>query len=620
MLSNIMLATIFVLTTTTKVESMIPVGVIDARQIEQINKTTNINEVLNFRAHCNLEIKPTGAPLRGLTLLTRPDKAANQFDLRSRVDLNTIPANSVDRVEVLKGPAGTLYGSDVVAGVVNLITKADQTFNSLPSTITINPNLNLQANGWTKQEYGYQPYSVNLSIEYRKEWTTAAGLQFEPIGTWKYPMGSFYEPIDKPIRTQFFADGEPNKELQETMGGVTITSDNNQITQLFFPTIKPNQTEGFSLTGNYDFQSTSIPNFYTGLQQSNFPGVMDKLLQSGEFTPAELLAIIGMHAPEGEDMNHLFFPLAQQENPCNMDMDVPVGTLWLPSNPAYQSMTTGVSYTRHSFNNQHVFASLNYEPTQNPNQMRVLCMNMNKKEPAAGVKYLPYRCQDPVLRELTRRMNDSNFRGVWDQARLWIYTDKATMKQINEKLVSPMGESAYVMAVADVGIAGGLSAQQLLDKQMFTPNLLAGSAAPDYAVSWVAHNLLKNHSKEVAKWLDSSPAGLIELSGSSSEDYDREHLIKVLDYCLRSTSPELRKSALGFVKINAAKIPAAKGKIGDLRISLYTGKEDEVKLALEVMAANMATEKPKQALEHVAKNGPGEANKTMAQTILSGMN
>ncbi|MFM2041623.1 MAG: hypothetical protein RLY86_199 [Pseudomonadota bacterium] len=39
------------------------------------------------------------------------------------VDLNTIPVNAVERVEVLRDGAGALYGSDAVAGVVNLVLK-----------------------------------------------------------------------------------------------------------------------------------------------------------------------------------------------------------------------------------------------------------------------------------------------------------------------------------------------------------------------------------------------------------------------------------------------------------------------------------------------------------------
>jgi iron complex outermembrane receptor protein len=42
------------------------------------------------------------------------------------VDLNTIPASIVDRIEILKDGASSLYGSDAIAGVVNIITKKKQ--------------------------------------------------------------------------------------------------------------------------------------------------------------------------------------------------------------------------------------------------------------------------------------------------------------------------------------------------------------------------------------------------------------------------------------------------------------------------------------------------------------
>jgi len=39
------------------------------------------------------------------------------------VDLRDIPVNNVERVEVLRGPASSLYGSDAMAGVLNIITR-----------------------------------------------------------------------------------------------------------------------------------------------------------------------------------------------------------------------------------------------------------------------------------------------------------------------------------------------------------------------------------------------------------------------------------------------------------------------------------------------------------------
>jgi iron complex outermembrane receptor protein len=42
------------------------------------------------------------------------------------VDLNTIPINMIDRIEVLQAGASPLYGSDAIAGVVNIITVQQQ--------------------------------------------------------------------------------------------------------------------------------------------------------------------------------------------------------------------------------------------------------------------------------------------------------------------------------------------------------------------------------------------------------------------------------------------------------------------------------------------------------------
>ena len=43
--------------------------------------------------------------------------------ISSAVDLNTVPVSIVDRIEVIKDGASAIYGSDAVAGVVNIITR-----------------------------------------------------------------------------------------------------------------------------------------------------------------------------------------------------------------------------------------------------------------------------------------------------------------------------------------------------------------------------------------------------------------------------------------------------------------------------------------------------------------
>ncbi|URD61788.1 TonB-dependent receptor [Sphingomonas sp. KRR8] len=52
--------------------------------------------------------------------------ATSASGIPATVDLNTIPANMIDRIEVLQAGASPLYGSDAIAGVVNVITVSQQ--------------------------------------------------------------------------------------------------------------------------------------------------------------------------------------------------------------------------------------------------------------------------------------------------------------------------------------------------------------------------------------------------------------------------------------------------------------------------------------------------------------
>jgi iron complex outermembrane receptor protein len=125
-------------------ESVAPVAVITREEIERSGKPT-ISEVLrdipqnggaSFNETFTNSFSPgaAGISLRGLgqksTLVLINGRrmsgygfAQNIFD--TYVDLNAIPASAVERIEVLKDGASAVYGSDAIAGVVNVILRRD---------------------------------------------------------------------------------------------------------------------------------------------------------------------------------------------------------------------------------------------------------------------------------------------------------------------------------------------------------------------------------------------------------------------------------------------------------------------------------------------------------------
>lgn len=129
-----------------KTETTAPVDVINAAQVMAPTARMDLTAVLNYTAPSFNYNKQSGsdgadhidlASLRGLgpdqTLVLVNGKRRHQtafiamFGTRGRgntgTDLNAIPAGAIDRVEILRDGASAQYGSDAIAGVINIVTK-----------------------------------------------------------------------------------------------------------------------------------------------------------------------------------------------------------------------------------------------------------------------------------------------------------------------------------------------------------------------------------------------------------------------------------------------------------------------------------------------------------------
>jgi iron complex outermembrane recepter protein len=129
-----------------KTETAVPVDVVSVGQVMMPTARTDLTAVLNYAAPSFNYNKQSGsdgadhidlATLRGLgpdqTLVLVNGKRRHQtafvavFGTRGRgnsgTDLNAIPVSSIDRVEILRDGASAQYGSDAIAGVMNIILK-----------------------------------------------------------------------------------------------------------------------------------------------------------------------------------------------------------------------------------------------------------------------------------------------------------------------------------------------------------------------------------------------------------------------------------------------------------------------------------------------------------------
>lgn len=117
----------------------IPVSVLDAEDIEMesietldglLQQLPSIQQVTTAREStsgtdrsgvASVALRGLGVE-RTLTLLDGKRMVSSRTG-RSNVDLSTIPIDFIERIEVITGGASAIYGSDAMAGVVNIITK-----------------------------------------------------------------------------------------------------------------------------------------------------------------------------------------------------------------------------------------------------------------------------------------------------------------------------------------------------------------------------------------------------------------------------------------------------------------------------------------------------------------
>ncbi len=131
---------------------------------------TTVDQALKSAVGINIDdnFSGSGASLRGLDptrvlILIDGEKMVGR--VRGAIDLAQISLANVEKIEVVKGVGSTLYGSDAIGGVVNIITRKPQA------------QLRLNSAG----EYGtFNSYMQNLELESKRgSWGLQMGARFD---------------------------------------------------------------------------------------------------------------------------------------------------------------------------------------------------------------------------------------------------------------------------------------------------------------------------------------------------------------------------------------------------------------------------------------------------------
>ena len=215
-------------------ETPVPVDIIPISKVVNQLGLVEINSILHYVApsfNANRQSGADGADhidpatLRGLgpdqTLVLINGKRRHQISLvnlygsRGRgntgTDLNSIPAAAIERIEILRDGASAQYGSDAIAGVVNIILKSS--VNELTATATAGTQMtgyggNLDYDGQKvleNQTDGFQ-YNANVNYGFKLEDKGFLNVTGDIVGKNK-TFRPNYEPIFPDNYRQKFGDG-----------------------------------------------------------------------------------------------------------------------------------------------------------------------------------------------------------------------------------------------------------------------------------------------------------------------------------------------------------------------------------------------------------------------------
>ena len=162
----------------------------------------NIGEVLNEQVGItvsganntrgtNLTVYTRGASSANTLILIDGVPAYDPSGISSEFDLNTFSISQIERIEIMKGAQSTLYGSDAVAGVINIITKKN-------STKPINLSVDLSAGSYdTYKESialsGGLPNGFNYFVGYSKTDSKGISAAYDSTGIKNFEKDGFHQ-------------------------------------------------------------------------------------------------------------------------------------------------------------------------------------------------------------------------------------------------------------------------------------------------------------------------------------------------------------------------------------------------------------------------------------------
>lgn len=318
-------------------ESPVPIDVIPLKQVINQVGQLDVTQLLTYLAPSFNSVRQTlgdatdqtdPAQLRGLgpdqVLVLVNGKRYHQTSLvnvngtvnkgTTGTDLNSIPASSIDHIEILRDGAAAQYGSDAIAGVVNIVLKRTKGFsltssfgenvtgydknyawnkinpsNMLPNHVNVNDGQNFQIGA----SYGFNLKKgyLNISGEYlRRDRSNRTGLYTGQI--WPVTDGATDDQIDQ-------QKGVARSKYDLRVGNSQMTSGGGVL------------NFAYPISNSLEVYAVGIVNFKSGISGGlyRYPYKLTTAANGGSFTASGLYSAATAAALVAQLYPYGFLPL-----------------------------------------------------------------------------------------------------------------------------------------------------------------------------------------------------------------------------------------------------------------------------------------------------------------------
>jgi hypothetical protein len=256
------------------------------------------------------------------------------------------------------------------------------------------------------------------------------------------------------------------------------------------------------------------------------------------------------------------------------------GSLLVPDDDRYQEIVVAAPLQLMFAANETIYATLDLETPTSAADGFALCAEMDKRPPDGKVGYSVQAARDDRRVDIALVTSGSFFRGPWHQAMMWIYSDAATLEDINKRITPEVSGRRYLNALYD------LSERCLVDltdkkyKDCLDPSLLDTLGARPEAVTWLLEHA---DEKELKRWADKAKSKTREWAKGDEEA--QAHLATVIAGLGNRPDKDIRRAAanllLGEPKEDIEKLVDA-GALDGIAALLMSDSDKAVDAALDL--------------------------------------